>query len=166
MRRFGDRLDDFSRGLLDRVETLLARSDERLAAAPETLLHADLHLDNVLFAGARQRPILLDWARAARGPAAIDVIELLVEIVEPEDREFVLASYLEALAAAGVKMDAAEFRRQLGGALLRKFARTTYGIANWEPKSARESRILASALARIHEALPAWRADDPGLFSP
>src|SRR5262249_3570901 len=93
--RFGNRLTPWGRELLDRVESVSARGDELLGEAPHPLLHADLHLDNVLFEGASDKPVILDWARVARGPAAIDLVELM--FVMSPDAEGALAVYLEEM---------------------------------------------------------------------
>jgi len=162
--RFGDGLDARTAQLVHGVGSVQAIARERLAGQPATLLHADLHMDNIVFEEATGRPVLLDWARVARGPAALDVIELLVEIARPEDRDAALATYCSELRRRGVALDPDTFERALGGALLRKAIRSTYGVARWMPASPREERMIATGLARIAEALAAWSARDPELF--
>jgi len=81
----------------------LARAS--LARAPATLVHTDLHLDNVLFleGGA---PVILDWTDARRGPAALDFARLLIEGMTSAARrarqERLTRRYHAALAARGV----------------------------------------------------------------
>jgi len=164
-RRFPGRLDPFALGLLDRAEALHDRANAYLAGAPRTLLHADLHLDNVVFKGADRRPVILDWARAAKGPAALDVIWLLFEIGRAQNMDPVLAAYLAALELhSGVGQDEAAWRRQLGGALLRRFISWTLGLVRWEPTAEREKAMIENAFGRVMAAAHAWNARDPDLF--
>ena len=129
----------------------------------ETLVHADLHLDNVLFE-EEGRPVILDWARAARGPAAIDLVELLLAMASLSRFDDTFHLYREEMRARGIELDAAALRRQLGGALLRKLIREACGVALWEPAGERERAILRSALDRNAKAIEWWRARDPELF--
>ena len=79
-----------------------------LARSPTTLIHADLHLDNVLVLEDGV-PVVLDWPSACRGPAAVDVARLLVEGMTSEARrvqqERLTLRYLAALASRGVTYD-------------------------------------------------------------
>lgn len=163
--RFGDRLDGFARGLLDRIEEAESRSNEILGSAPVTLLHADLHLDNVVFESDTGRPIVLDWARAAKGPAALDLVRLLFEAADPSGGDRILAAYFDSLRGAGVSgLDLPALRRQVGGALLRFFATWTCGVARWRPKSRREEAMIDVGIERALGAVAHWRLRDPDLF--
>lgn len=164
-KRFPGRLDPFCQGLVDQAEQLHDRSNEYLAGAPVTLLHADLHLDNVVWEGDRRHPVILDWARVAKGPAALDVVWLLLEIGRADDMDSALAAYLEALEArSGIRQDEAAWRRQLGGALLRRFQSWTLGMVRWEPTAEREKTMIENAFDRVSAAAHAWREKDPDLF--
>jgi Phosphotransferase enzyme family len=76
-----------------------------LKVAPVTLIHGDLHLDNVLFA-ADGTPIIIDWPSVRRGPAAADFGHFLAESLTPtlrRARQGALAErHVRALAARGV----------------------------------------------------------------
>jgi len=76
-----------------------------LRAAPTTLVHGDLHLDNVLF-GADGMPIVIDWPGVSRGPAAADFGYFLAESMSPalrRARQRALAErHAAVLAAHGV----------------------------------------------------------------
>jgi aminoglycoside phosphotransferase (APT) family kinase protein len=76
-----------------------------LKAAPITLVHGDLHLDNVLFA-RDGTPIVLDWPGTSRGPAAADFGHFLAESMSPalrRARQRALADrHVAALATQGV----------------------------------------------------------------
>src|SRR5206468_1446096 len=75
---------------------------DALSRAPATFVHADLHLDNVLFLddGA---PVILDWTDACRGPGAVDFARLLVECMPSASRrarqDSLSARYVAKLAA-------------------------------------------------------------------
>lgn len=163
--RFGDRLEGVPRALLEQLERAPAVVNERLTAAPWTLLHGDLHLDNVVFENGSE-PVLLDWSRVWRGPAAMNVVELLFEMVAPDLFDAVLACYLEPFKGlAGTAPGVEEFEKQLGGALLRKFATSTCGIARWEPTSERSVAIVEATIERACRAVVLWQERDPELFS-
>jgi len=87
----------------------LAVAYERLRRATPTLVHRDLHLDNVLFR-ADGTPVILDWTDASRGPAAADLGRLVLDALPPErwtraDRRAPLVRYAAAMAARGIDVD-------------------------------------------------------------
>lgn len=165
LQRFGDRLDDTARRLLANIDLVAARANERLSGAEVTLLHADLHLDNVVFEGVTGRPVLLDWARVSKGPGALDLAEMLFSIGQSGDRESLLDAYLGGLRRRGVTgCDEISLRHQLGGGLLRKFIASTCGVARWQPVSAREMAVIEVGLERIIPAVSDWRQHDPDLL--
>jgi hypothetical protein len=77
-----------------------------LKAAPTTLIHGDLHLDNVLFS-ADGSPIVIDWPSVSRGPAAADFGHFLAESLTPITRRTeqrrLAKRYAAALAARGIE---------------------------------------------------------------
>lgn len=165
LRRFDDRIDPTIRHLLERVEAVQARAKERLAGAATTLLHADLHLDNVVFDGGLEDPVLLDWARVAQGPAALDLAELLFAIAPIAELDRILDIYLDGLHQRGItELDEKSVRHQLGGALLRKVVSATCGVARWQPASEREREMIEAGLQRIMQAIETWRRQDSDLF--
>ncbi len=110
--------------------------------------------------------MILDWARCARGPAALDLAELLFEMGRLEDLEGVLAAYLSAFEEGfGQALDADALRQQLGGALLRKVATSTCGVARWQPASPREAAMIEATIGRAIWAVEYWAGRDPALFS-
>jgi aminoglycoside/choline kinase family phosphotransferase len=112
-REFLPRFLDLWSGRLPPKETAFAKAlPERLPAAyaalaeaPRTVIHDDLHLDNVLFR-PDGTPVVLDWTDAKRGPGAVDFARLLVENVTPDARrarqDALALRYAKALAARGV----------------------------------------------------------------
>jgi Ser/Thr protein kinase RdoA (MazF antagonist) len=164
LQRFGDRLDDLTRTLLYRMEPALAIARQRLDRAPSTLLHADLHLDNILF--DRDRAIVLDWARCARGPAVLDLADLLFGMCRSDDVDEVLDAYAAAGESdAGEALDFAAMKDFLGGALLWRFSTSTCGIARWLPEASRGDALIAAGIQRAIDAVHLWLRRDPALFS-
>lgn len=152
LQRFPHHLDEHGRELLDDLETVYAGALEQLAGAPQTLLHDDFHLDNIVFDRATGDPILLDWARAARGPAVLDLAELLLAIAEPHAREHVLAAYTAELARQGVPepdIDALDIC--LTAAVVVSFVKATCGVARWEPASPREAQMIELGIDRVQQ---------------
>lgn len=165
LERFGDRLDAPARTLLDRIVEAQVVANERLAGAAITLVHADLHLDNLVFVNGTE-PVFLDWARCAKGPLALDLYDLLFPMIQSTDREQVLAVYLEEFAArAGQSPELEALRFQLGGVFLRKFAIATCGVARWQPASPREAAMIDVGLQRALQDLQYWSIHDPALFA-
>lgn len=102
------------------VETMRAL----MASAPQTLVHSDLRLDNILFDQSRNDDmVLLDWQLVRRGPAVYDVAYFLsgaLRSAEPSDVvDGLLADYHAALIKAGVaNYDFDRFRRDYKRAML------------------------------------------------
>lgn len=103
--RFGDRLPDAVRELVVRLQPVYRDVIIELASAPSTLIHADLHLDNVLFDSLGNARII-DWQVITRGPAAWDLAYFLFGSLNTvarraSERELV-RGYHEALIAHGI----------------------------------------------------------------
>lgn len=90
------------------VLDFLPEAMARLDRLPQTLLHGDPRLDNVMFdAGADRTPVvLLDWQNVSRGAAVSDVCYFLVQNLSVADfrahRSDLLAAYHQELVANGV----------------------------------------------------------------
>lgn len=78
---------------------------ERLTEGPQSLVHADVRLDNVLFDGAT--PVLVDWQSVCRCAGEQDLAYFLTQSVPDglRDRHLdgLLTRYHEALLAGGVQ---------------------------------------------------------------
>ena len=71
--------------------------------APDTLVHGDLRLDNLVFRG--DEPVFFDWQGIRRGPSAYDVAWFLSgasEDMTPEDEAELLHTYHAAIEEHGV----------------------------------------------------------------
>jgi thiamine kinase-like enzyme len=93
--------------LLERVQRLHAERDERASligqyGGPDTLLHGDLWLSNVLVArrADRFKATLIDWDHVGMGPVTYDLSTFLSRFPR-ERRPRILAQYREAAARRG-----------------------------------------------------------------
>lgn len=157
-------LDARLRRMAARLGDSLADVLDRLAAAPQAVVHADLHLDNVLFTPGRDNGVVvLDWQTVCRGPAAVDVARAVVTSLDPRDRrdheDRLLAGYHRAMRNLGVTIDA---RREYVLALLVYFA----GVVGWtvgsdKSMAGREAALRDAALGdgRLVSALLDHDAD-------
>jgi aminoglycoside phosphotransferase (APT) family kinase protein len=161
--RFGEFEPGLARKVFDRVPATLERIAERWWDAPPTVVHGDLHLDNVVF-DTDGRPIILDWASCGRGPGVIDLAEVLFGMAEPSQRDAVIGSYVDALRSQERVVSDGDLIMWLGGALLRWFLFHTYGAARWIPHNDRQERMQRHDLEQVQRSLEEWREIDPGLF--
>ncbi len=69
-------IPELLRGISTNLEEVLAR----LAELPPTLIHADAHLDNIVFRKGTAH--WLDWQSASLGPGIYDLVRLLAETVD------------------------------------------------------------------------------------
>ena len=136
---------------------------ERWWDVPSTVVHGDLHLDNVVWR-ADGAPVILDWANCGRGPGVIDLAEVIFGMAGPDQRGPVIGSYLDALRSHGQVVTDTDLVRWLGGALLRWFLFHTFGTARWIPATDRQERMQQDNLMRTQRSLEEWSEVDPGLF--
>jgi len=127
LERFGDRLPVDVRTLAEGLRSRLAGVVAPLVARDQTLIHGDLHLDNVLFdTPPAGRPVVLDWQTACVGPAALDLVMFMFGSLSVADRRAAEAVLLRQYAAAvGRTVD--DLRLDCRLALLSAFA----GIVSW-----------------------------------
>jgi hypothetical protein len=89
-----------ARSITERLEPLpaqVARSLVRLWAGPVSWIHADAHLDNVLWRRDGSA-VLLDWSNAAVGPPVLDLARFLGEGIDPESRSALITAYHQELS--------------------------------------------------------------------
>lgn len=102
--RLGPRADEVGVAVLDMLPGAMGDLDR----IPQTLLHGDPRLDNLMFdAGEMRVPVvLLDWQNVSRGPAVADVSYFLTQNLTADDfrehRHQLLAAYHQELVAGGV----------------------------------------------------------------
>jgi Phosphotransferase enzyme family len=127
-----------------------------LDARAQTLIHADLHLDNLIFdpGGNRRSVVVLDWQTVSVGPPAWDVARFLFDSLSVEDRRSaeaeLLDRYVAVLVAHGVRGYSVEdLRLECELALLVFLA----GIVGWLTTvdrcevTSREAALQRAALA-------------------
>ena len=146
--RWGEHLEDH--GVLDGLEE---RLDAARWQAPTTVVHGDLHRDNVLFAA--EGPVVMDWQTVGRGPGAVDVCRWLLEALTVEDRKAredeLLAGYVDELGHGTV--DA--LREAVRALTWRMFAGMVGGFAGLDPATCtdRQRRVVAGDLKRVGAVL-------------
>lgn len=130
----------------------------RLLRAPPTLVHTDLHLDNVLFLEDGS-PVILDWTDARRGPAVLDFARLLLEgmtsAARRERQERLILRYHAALASRGAVHDLDRLRADVACAETVIFAavvRWAGGPDAFGPDVPRVPRIVESVVRRCADA--------------
>ena len=162
LERFPHHLGGLARSLLDGLEHAPSLANERLAHAPPTLLHGDFHLDNLMFDSG---PVFLDWSRPVRGPAALNLAELLFDMTPLRNLDAVFRRYFATLEETSrYPLDRAALEQQLGGALLRKFATATCGVALWQPSTPREAQLIELGIRQASDAVAFWHERNPALF--
>jgi thiamine kinase-like enzyme len=108
LQRFGSHVPERIRKILDALATNYGAVRMRLKLAPATLVHADLHLDNILFSSLGSEPslALIDWQSVARGRCAIDLALFLFGSLETMTRRHIegdlFKRYYQLLIAGGV----------------------------------------------------------------
>jgi aminoglycoside phosphotransferase (APT) family kinase protein len=96
----------------DRVRQLLARLDrDRPPDTPETLIHGDFTLDNVLAHGDRVTGVI-DWGGAGPGDPRYDVTLALSTEAEVPLEPRAVSSFLEGYCAAPIPKDLRRFFEQ------------------------------------------------------
>jgi thiamine kinase-like enzyme len=106
--RFGSYVPKRVRAAIDALTTSYGAVRTRLRLSPTTMIHADLHLDNVLFSPPGHEPgvMLLDWQSVARGRGAIDLALFLCGSLDIATRRAVeddlFQQYHTLLRACGV----------------------------------------------------------------
>ncbi len=127
---------------------VLPRAFRALEAEPQTLLHGDVRMDNLLF---DDWVVLLDWQSLSRGACALDVAYFLAQNIPVDDLdvygEELLASYQRGLADAGVAYPMRRLRRAISLALPLSFAVASSLFVVADAEGAR-TRELATAMAQ------------------
>ncbi len=106
--RYRSMLDPHAAALISSLRDHLERILYDLASSPATLIHGDLHLDNVIFIQSDEGPgaHIIDWQGVARGAAMLDVAGFLVDSLSLEEfRQHgseIMTAYHHGLLQAGV----------------------------------------------------------------
>ena len=129
--RHGDALPAGAIAIISELRFRLAAVAEALYEGPETLIHADLHLDNMIFdpTGDPRSVIVLDWQTVSVGPPALDLLLFISDSLSIEERRAaqtaLLGRYIALLGSHGVHGYSLEqLRTDCGRALLLRLAGT------------------------------------------
>lgn len=135
--RFGDTLPMPIHDLIARLRGGYTTVLDTLTAAPATVIHADLHLDNILFNPPDAVPpvVVLDWQSVCCGSCAVDIAHFVIGSLNVDDRRAVaddlLRHYHALLQSAGVTdYSFAAFRNHCHLALLWLLAGTVGWLSN------------------------------------
>jgi Phosphotransferase enzyme family len=153
LERYGDLLPSGLVDVLDRLRSQLVVVREALHARAKTLIHADLHLDNMLFdaRGEGRSVTVLDWQTVRVGPPAIDVALFLFGSLSVEDRRAaeseLLELYIGELSTNGVReYTIEELRYECGLALLLILAGTVEWLTTADQGATARERALHDAV--------------------
>jgi aminoglycoside phosphotransferase (APT) family kinase protein len=151
LERYGDVVPAPVATIAAALRTRLGEVAEELRAGASTLIHGDLHLDNMLFDAGGRPVAILDWQSAVIGPPAWDLALFLSSSLAVEERraaeDGLLRGYLAALGVPGYTEE--RLRRDYALALLAVFA----GMIGWlaaperEEATARERAVRRAAVA-------------------
>jgi hypothetical protein len=143
----------------EQLRTRLAAISARLLTGSPTVLHGDLHLDNVLFTTSG-KPIVIDWATARIGPLALDLFPFLATSLSPQDHNRHAADLIDDLLETVQQRHTEDFDDQGRCALLRHFAGIIGWISHPPTDNPREAALRHAALhdGRLVNALLQWNA--------
>jgi len=128
-----------------------------LKRVPPTLIHADLHLDNVMFL-PDGTPVILDWPSACMGSAVLDLGRLLIEgmdcAVRREMQHELISVYLARLADHGVELGEEGITEELASVAILLYGAGIRWTTNFENRSAppRARLVMESLVQRSAEA--------------
>jgi hypothetical protein len=119
--RHPDILDDTTTRRLTELPAVVRAAAEALGRDEWSWIHADLHLDNVVFRDG-ESAVILDWADARIGPPAIDIGHILTEGLDrgtPAERiDRWGPVYADEAARFGVTVDLDRLRTSIGWSVL------------------------------------------------
>jgi len=156
LERFPNKLSGTAHQLLDSMELVPQFVNQVLDDAPKTLLHGDFHLDNLLFE-KQSKAVFLDWSRVLKGPQVYNLAELLFRMTNLDNFNQVIHVYItEFNRQSEDELELQQFENQIGAEMLRLFARTTLGIARWQPDSERGVQIIEDGLNKANKIVDFW----------
>jgi streptomycin 6-kinase len=162
------RLSSDARAAIRALPKTLPLACEALSRAPATVIHADLHVENVLFR-ADGSPVVLDWTDVARGPAAVDFAKFLLNAPDSTARNALARAsaprYLDGLARRGVTgYAAADLARDVVHAMTVELALEVRSAVRTDivrPTHPRVARVMPQVIRNTAEAA----AEPPGDWS-
>jgi hypothetical protein len=117
--------------IIERLRSRLAAVSDALYGGGQTLIHADLHLDNMIFdpPADERSVVVLDWQTVSVGNPASDVALFLYDSLAAEDRSaaetMLINNYVRLLSKDGARdYTVQQLRDDCGRALLLRLAGT------------------------------------------
>ncbi len=168
LRRHGQALPREVEQLTDRIGPGHEPLIERLAGPPETLLHVDTHLDNLVFLGRGQDTelVVFDWQGVARGLGVVD-LALFLTCASPtmrrEHEADLMGRYHRGLVARGVRQYPLEqLMADYRVAILRWWIGTVNGLGSgyagsW---SGRQEELARQSVERLSAIVSDHRVGD------
>ncbi len=151
--RYGDRLSPTISGVLEGLRSRLVDVAGALYARQKTLIHGDLHLDNLLFdaRGDGRSVTVLDWQTVSIGSPAWDVALFLFGSLSVDDRRGaeneLFDRYVGLLSAHGVRgFSSEDLRLDCGLAVLLALAGTVGWLATVDRDASARERALQDAV--------------------
>ncbi|MCH2145365.1 MAG: aminoglycoside phosphotransferase family protein [Phycisphaerales bacterium] len=151
LQKTGAFLEDDEEGILSlmhQVQGSLAEDIASLTSGETTLIHGDLHPENLLFSDGA--PSVIDWQTASIGPVMQDIVRLSAEALRGPDAASdmidVIEEHLHELERLGVHPDAIDGARGAIDSCLRLlFAGVVSGYGTDAPLTPRDETV-----ARVH----------------
>lgn len=136
-----------------------------LSAEPQTLLHGDLRLDNLLFESndGPSEAVVLDWQSVSLGAAALDVSYFLSQNLAPEviasQGEQLLETYASTLGALEIDYPLSDLRRAVSFALPLTFAvaASLFVITDTDDRTRDLARVMAVRAVTSAEIFDDWQ---------
>jgi Ecdysteroid kinase-like family len=151
--RYGDRLPPGISDVVERLRSRLADVASALDTRQKTLIHGDLHLDNLLFdaRGDGRSVTVLDWQTVSIGSPAWDVALFLFGSLSVDDRRTAESElfdrYVGLLSAHGVRgFSSEDLRLDCGLAVLLALAGTVGWLATVDRDASARERALQDAV--------------------
>ena len=100
--QFGRWVPEPVKRMIDSLTACYASVLKQLGSSPWTLVHADLHGDNILFDVPGSPVAVVDWQGVSRAKAAVDLMHTAADWPDTDDRLALLHGYHDVLLARGV----------------------------------------------------------------
>ena len=161
---FADQLPSSAMHIGSAMTEQLATAFTALDAEPQTLLHGDLRLDNLLFehADGPSEAVVLDWQSISRGAAALDVSYFLAQNlpthVIASHGDALLEHYCSELAHLDVSYSLPALRRAvaLASPLTFAVAASLFVITEEDQRTRELARVMATRAIAFAETFRDW----------
>jgi len=145
----------------ERLSDTLPAAMRRLMQGPRTLIHSDLHAENLILDG--DRVVILDWQNAAIANPAFDLGGLLVTATGPTAQRTaarsIVAAYHERLNRPDVGLD--DLLDEVQAAARWLFAGTVRWLVAFEQESLRDAATVQGHWERLSTGLVTWTGASP-----